>query len=53
MYSDLMEAARGADLLISAELVLAADSVAEKARIPWIVVTLAPLSFFSRYDPPS
>jgi rhamnosyltransferase subunit B len=52
MYADLMEAARSADLLISAELVLAADTVAEKAGIPWIVVTLAPLSFFSRYDPP-
>ena len=52
MYSDLMEAARGADLLISAELVFAADSVAEKAGIPWVVATLAPLSFMSRYDPP-
>jgi len=47
-----MDATRGADLLISADLVLAADTVAEKTRIPWIVVTLAPLSFFSRYDPP-
>jgi len=52
MYADLMEAARGADLLLTAELVLAADSVAEKADIPWIVATLAPLSFMSRYDPP-
>ena len=52
MYADLMEAARGADLLISAELTFAADSVAEKAGIPWIVATLAPLSFMSRYDPP-
>jgi UDP:flavonoid glycosyltransferase YjiC (YdhE family) len=52
MYADLMEATRGADLLISADLVLAADAVAEKTRIPWIVVTLAPLSFFSRHDPP-
>jgi UDP:flavonoid glycosyltransferase YjiC (YdhE family) len=52
MYADLMEATRDADLLISADLVLAADAVADKARIPWVVVTLAPLSFFSRYDPP-
>jgi hypothetical protein len=29
-----MEAVRGADLLLSAELVLAADSVAELARLP-------------------
>jgi UDP:flavonoid glycosyltransferase YjiC (YdhE family) len=52
MYADLMEAVRGADLLLSAELVFAADSVAEMARIPWVVVTLAPLSFMSRHDPP-
>ena len=47
-----MDAVRGADLLLSAELVFAADSVAEMARIPWVVATLAPLSFMSRYDPP-
>jgi UDP:flavonoid glycosyltransferase YjiC (YdhE family) len=52
MYADLMDAVRGADLLLSAELVFAADSVAEMARIPWVVATLAPLSFMSRYDPP-
>jgi UDP:flavonoid glycosyltransferase YjiC (YdhE family) len=52
MYTDLMDAAQGADLLVSAELVFAADSVAEKAGIPWIVATLAPLSFMSRHDPP-
>ena len=52
MYADLTEAVRGADLLLSAELVFAADSVAEIARIPWVVATLAPLSFMSRYDPP-
>jgi rhamnosyltransferase subunit B len=52
MYADLMDAVRGADLLLSAELVFAADSVAEVARLPWVVATLAPLSFMSRYDPP-
>jgi UDP:flavonoid glycosyltransferase YjiC (YdhE family) len=52
MYADLMDAVRGADLLLSAELVFAADSVAEMARIPWVVATLAPLSFMSRHDPP-
>jgi len=52
MYADLMQAARGADLLLSAELVFAAATVAEKARIPWVVATLAPLSFMSRHDPP-
>ena len=52
MYADLMDAVDGADLLVSAELVFAADSVAEQARIPWVVATLAPLSFMSRHDPP-
>ena len=52
MYADLMDAVGGADLLVSAELVFAADSVAEMARIPWVVATLAPLSFMSRHDPP-
>jgi rhamnosyltransferase subunit B len=52
MYADLMDAVRGADLLLSAELVFAADTVAEMTRIPWVVATLAPLSFMSRYDPP-
>jgi rhamnosyltransferase subunit B len=52
MYADLMEAVRGADLLLTAELVFAADTVAEMARMPWVVATLAPLSFMSRYDPP-
>jgi rhamnosyltransferase subunit B len=51
-YADLTEAVRRPDLLLSAELVFAADSVAEMARIPWVVATLAPLSFMSRYDPP-
>ena len=52
MYADLMDAVDGADLLVSAELVFAADSIAELARIPWVVATLAPLSFMSRHDPP-
>jgi len=52
MYADLMDAVDGAELLVSAELVFAADSVAELARIPWVVATLAPLSFMSRHDPP-
>ena len=52
MYADLMEAVRGADLLLSAELVFAADAVAEMTRLPWLAATLAPLSFMSRHDPP-
>jgi rhamnosyltransferase subunit B len=51
-FDDLLALARGADLLVTSELVFVGQTVAELARTPWIVVTLAPLSFFSRYDPP-
>jgi rhamnosyltransferase subunit B len=52
MYSDLSQAAQGADFLISGEVVLAASLVAEKQRLPWAGAILAPFSFFSIYDPP-
>jgi len=52
MYSDLSAAARGADFLISGEVVLAASLVSEKLGLPWSSAILAPFSFFSVYDPP-
>jgi rhamnosyltransferase subunit B len=52
MYSDLSQAAEGADFLIAGEVVLAASLVAEKRRLPWAGAILAPFSFFSIYDPP-
>ena len=52
MYSDLSAAARGADFLISGEVVLAASLVSEKQGLPWASAILAPFSFFSVYDPP-
>jgi UDP:flavonoid glycosyltransferase YjiC (YdhE family) len=52
MYADLSEACAGADLLFAGELVYAAPMLAEKAGIPWASFALAPLSFFSAYDPP-
>lgn len=51
MYEDLLVAARGADALISGEVVYPASSVAEKTGIKWITTTLAPGSFLSPYDP--
>ncbi|MBA2494758.1 MAG: glycosyltransferase family 1 protein [Acidobacteria bacterium] len=51
MYDDLTEAVRGADLLISGEVVFAAASVAEKTKIKWITTSLAPVSFMSAHDP--
>jgi len=53
MYADLWRATEGADLLISGEVVLAAPLVAEKRRLPWTSVILAPFSFFSIHDPPA
>ena len=52
MYTDLLAACEGADLLFSGELVYTAPMVAEKTGIAWASFVLAPLSFFSAYDPP-
>lgn len=54
-YHDLFEAVTahgGADLLVTGELAYAGPIVAEKTGIPWASYVLAPLSFFSGYDPP-
>lgn len=54
-YDDLMDAAtkpQRADLLLLGELNYAGPIVAEKAGIPWASYVLAPLSFFSAFDPP-
>jgi UDP:flavonoid glycosyltransferase YjiC (YdhE family) len=51
MYEDLMMAARGADALVSGEIVFAAPSVVEQTGIKWITTSLAPISLFSAHDP--
>jgi UDP:flavonoid glycosyltransferase YjiC (YdhE family) len=54
-YTDLLAAVQhqgGAALLLSGELVYAAPLVAEKTGVPWASYVLAPLSYFSAYDPP-
>ena len=51
MYEDLMKAVRGADLLITGEVVFPAASVVEKTGIKWITTSLAPASFLSPHDP--
>lgn len=51
-YADLMDATRGADLLLASELIYAAPLAVEKSGIAWATHVLAPLSFFSRFDPP-
>jgi UDP:flavonoid glycosyltransferase YjiC (YdhE family) len=55
-YDDLLAAVTaegGADLMLSGELVYAAPLVAEVTGIPWASYLLAPISFFSAYDPPA
>ncbi len=54
-YDDLMHAAtqpERADLLLLGELNYAGPLVAEITGIPWASYLLAPLSFFSAFDPP-
>ena len=50
-YTDLMESAKNADLIITGEGVVAARLVAEKLGIPWVFAVLQPASFLSVYDP--
>ncbi|MDR3725014.1 MAG: glycosyltransferase [Terracidiphilus sp.] len=54
-YADLLDAAtkpERADLMLLGELNYAGPIVAEVTRIPWASYVLAPLSFFSAFDPP-
>ena len=54
-YDDLLDAATQparADLLLLGELNYAGPLVAEITGIPWASYILAPLSFFSAFDPP-
>src|SRR5271154_2117920 len=54
-YRDLLDAVTangGADLLVTGELAYPGPIVAGKTGIPWASYILAPLSFFSGYDPP-
>jgi UDP:flavonoid glycosyltransferase YjiC (YdhE family) len=54
-FDDLLDAAtkpERADLLLLGELNYAGPLVAEVTGIPWASYVLAPLSFFSAFDPP-
>ncbi|MGA2886856.1 MAG: glycosyltransferase [Terracidiphilus sp.] len=54
-YDDLLDAATKpmrADLMLLGELNYAGPLVAEMTGIPWASYVLAPLSFFSAFDPP-
>lgn len=47
-----VEAGGGADLMLAGELTYQAPIVAEVTGVRWASYVLAPLSFFSSYDPP-
>ena len=54
-YDDLLDAATKpvrADLMLLGELNYAGPIIAEVTGIPWASYVLAPLSFFSAFDPP-
>jgi MGT family glycosyltransferase len=51
-YQDLLVAVKDADLLITHPAAPAGPLVGRKTGLPWISTVLAPLSFFSVYDPP-
>ena len=51
-YEEVMEAARGADIMVTHPITYAAHIAAEKTGLPWISTVTAPLVFFSRFDPP-
>jgi UDP:flavonoid glycosyltransferase YjiC (YdhE family) len=51
-YQDLLEAARGADLLVSHPITYAAPLVAEKLGLRWAASVLQPMVFCSAFDPP-
>jgi rhamnosyltransferase subunit B len=50
-YTDLLDIARDADLIVAGDIVYAAPLVAEKLGIPWISLALAPIAFYSIADP--
>src|SRR5262245_22254154 len=51
-YEDLLQASSGADLLITHPAAPAGPLVGYKTGMLWISTVLAPMSFFSHYDPP-
>lgn len=51
-YADLLKAVAGADLLVTHPAAPAGPLVGRKTGMLWISTVLAPLSFFSAYDPP-
>ena len=52
-YAETMAAAvQGCDLIVTHPITFGSQIAAERLRLPWVSTVTAPLSFFSRYDPP-
>jgi UDP:flavonoid glycosyltransferase YjiC (YdhE family) len=51
-YDDTAEAVKGADLVVGHPLTFTVRLLAEQQGIPWASSLLAPIGFFSAYDPP-
>ncbi len=51
-YQDFERACAGADLILSHVITYYAPILAEKKKIRWLSTVLAPMVFFSAYDPP-
>jgi UDP:flavonoid glycosyltransferase YjiC (YdhE family) len=51
-HADLDAVAADADLLVSHPVTVAAPVVAERRRLRWASTVLAPVSFWSRHEPP-
>jgi UDP:flavonoid glycosyltransferase YjiC (YdhE family) len=52
-FEDLDAAADGCDLVVSHPITPAAPLVAQRRRLPWVSVLLAPSSLLSAHDPPA
>jgi rhamnosyltransferase subunit B len=51
IYEDLYAITKGADLLLTHPLPFVGPLLAQKLGLPWVSSVLAPISFFSAYDP--
>ncbi len=51
-YAEVVDALRGCDVVVTHPITFAAQIAAEKLGLPWISTVTAPLSIFSKYDPP-
>jgi rhamnosyltransferase subunit B len=51
-YAEVIDALRTTDVVVTHPITFAAQIAAEKSGLPWISTVTAPISIFSRYDPP-